>query len=200
MRYVNSPSPLRCWCTLSYDNPKSESHRNATPSKPAPKNRSRRKKNEDADNEDSSAPPSKKPKHAPRRSKEGEAENADHNTLPLRKAKTVSKKTKKAMDSDAGSELDDEAPKIKKGRGKGNKTEIQQKNDKVAFKEKSSDDDAAPSSPTRKKQPTRKTAASQKLKSEPEKSGTDPERGTFESIPKSSEARKKIHPPNPAAK
>ncbi|MCJ1462199.1 hypothetical protein MMC07_000799 [Pseudocyphellaria aurata] len=181
------------------ENSESDSHRNATSSKPAPKKRSR-KKNEDAENEDSSAPPSKKPKHVPRRSKDGEADNADANTLPLKKTKTGSKKTKKAIDSDAGSELDAEAPKSKKDRRKRNKTETQKLNDKVVLEEQSSDDDAAPSSPRRKKQPTRKTAAMQKLQLEPEESGTDPESGSLENIPKSSKARKKIHHSNPAAK
>lgn len=181
------------------ENSEAESHGSPTPTKPVPKKRGR-KKIEDAGDAGASAPPPKKPKPAPRRDKDDEAEDANTNTLPPKKARATSKKTKKAKDSDAEPELENEAPKVKKGRGKGKNAEAKQISDVVALKEGSHGDDAAPPSPTKKKQPTRKTAGLQKFKSAPEEEGTDSESKAFENEPKIQKARKKPNDPDSVVK
>lgn len=200
MRYVNShPPPREALIGAFYlIIIQAESHGSPTPTKPVPKKRGR-KKNEDADDAGAGAPPPKKPKPAPRKDKDDEAEDANTNTLPPKKARATSKKTKKARDSDAEPELENAAPKVKKGRGKGKNAETKQISDVVALKEGSHDDDAALPSPTKKKQPTRKTAGLQKFKSESEE-GTDSESKAFENEPKIQKARKKRNDPGAVVK
>lgn len=95
--------------------------------------------------------------------------------------------------------MEAEAPKVKKGRGKGKIAETKQTSDMVALKEEGSDHDVAPPSPT-KKRPTRKTAGLQKLESESEEDGTAPESDTFELKTKSHKARKKLNDPDAVVK
>lgn len=96
--------------------------------------------------------------------------------------------------------METEAPKVKKGRGKGKNAENKQVSDIVAFKEESSDHDAVPPSPTRRKQPGRKTAGLQKFESESEEDNTVPESDAFEKRTKSQEARKNPNDPDAVVK
>lgn len=120
--------------------------------------------------------------------------------MPPKNGKAISKKTEKAKDGDAEPGLELEAPKVKKGRGKGMKAEIEKPSDTVPFKEESSDHDTDLPSPTRKKRTPRKTAGLQKFKSESQEGGSDPESDSFENKPKSQKARKKPNDPNAVVK
>lgn len=70
----------------------------------------------------------------------------------------------------------------------------------MALKEESSDHDAAPPSPTRRKQPDRKAAGLQMFESESEEDNTVPESDAFDKKTKSQEARKKPNDPDAVAK